>query len=108
MALGAAVLTDDAGSLRASFAQRMTIVGDDAYPTGGTLEFAETYLLAELGVSTTIVGVSGYGFTGAALTHFCRYDAANDALLVYVLAGTQVPNATDISGVTFDLVVTYQ
>jgi len=86
----------------------MQFDGDDAYPTGGTLEFAETYLLTHLGVNATVMGVWGHGYTAGALTHFCRYDEATDALLCYVLAGTQVPNTTDLSGVSFDVVVAYR
>ncbi len=108
MALGTAVLAASSGSLRASFTQRVTIPGDDAYPTGGTLEFAATYLVAAMGVTPTIKSVQGYGLTSGAITHFVRYDAANDALIVYLLStGAQVADTTDLSGVSFDLTVNY-
>jgi hypothetical protein len=85
----------------------MQFAGDDATPSGGTLNFAATYLLAELDVTPTVVDVVGYGYTGAALTHFVRYLAATDALQVYTLAAGAEATG-DLSGVTFDVTVIYR
>lgn len=87
---------------------RLQFAGDSAYPTGGTLEFAETYLRAELSRDVEVTQVFGYGKTAGAITHIADYDAANDALQAFVLAGTEVPNATNLSSVTFDVIVAYR
>lgn len=96
--------------MQASYMQRMQFDGDSSYPTGGTLEFAETYLLAHLGRQCTVLDVQGYGYSAAnVLTHVVRYIASTDALMVYVLAtGAQVANTTNLSTTTFDVVVTYR
>lgn len=93
---------------RPSFVQRMQFAGDDAYPTGGTLEFAETYLLAELGINATVQHVWGWGFTAGAITHMVSYDEATDALRVYVLATGAQAAPGDLSGVTIDCLVAYR
>ena len=95
---------------QASFMQRLELSGDSSYPTGGTLEIAETYLLTHLGRQCTILDVQGFGYNGSnVLTHVVRYIASTDALMVYVLAtGAQVANAVNLSTTTFDLVVTYR
>lgn len=90
--------------LRPSFQIRLSFVGDSSYPTGGTADFSD-WLAARLGYNVTPLQVVGFGKTAGAITHFAEYDAANDKLMVFVLAGTQVPNATDISAVTFDLMI---
>lgn len=109
MALGAITVGSQQGqtTMRPSFMQNLSIVGDDAYPTGGTADFAAA-INASLKSNPTVLAVSGYGKTAGAITHFVEYDAANDKLKAYVLAGTEVPNATDLSGVTFDLMVSYR
>lgn len=93
-------------TMRPNFHQRVSIVGDGAYPTGGTTGFA-ALLNAALKSNPTILQVAGYGFTAGAITHIAQYDATNDTLKVFVLAGTEVVDTTDLSAVTFDLVVTY-
>lgn len=110
MALGSSTSSNEQGqtTMRPNGMLRTSFAGDSSYPTGGTLVFAETYLLAETGKPLTVTDVRGYGLTAGAITHFVRYDVATDALLAYVVAGTQVPNATDLSGVTFDVVISYQ
>lgn len=87
---------------------RMSFAGDTSYPTGGTLNFGATYLLAETGRPLDVTAVIGHGFTAGALSHFVQYDVATDALKVYLLAGAEVTAATDLSTVTFDVVVVYQ
>ena len=92
---------------RPAFAQRMQFAGDDATPAGGTVNFAATYLVAELGITPTVMDVVGYGYTGAALTHLVRYVESTDALQVYTLAaGTEATG--DLSGVSFDVTVIYR
>jgi len=81
---------------------KCTIVGDGAYPTGGTASFAD-FIGLKLGKNVKILDVKGIG-TGYILT----YDYTNDKLLAYDGALAQASNAADLSGVTFDVVVTYE
>lgn len=110
MALGNATTTAQQGqtTMRPNGALRLTFAGDSAYPTGGTVDFAATYLVAQLGRTVNVTQVIGYGFTAGAITHIAFYDAANDKLMVYVIAGTQATGAADLSAVTFDVIVLYR
>ncbi len=45
-------------------------------------------------------------FDGGGANYSVKYDSANDKLLIYVAAGTQVPNSTDLSAVTLGLRIT--
>ena len=110
MALGTGTLAAAQGAapLRASFAQRLSFAGDGAYPTGGTLNFGDTYMTALLGGTPTILDAWGYGTTAGAITHVVRYVASTDALQVFVLAtGAEVASAASLAAVTFDIVVMY-
>jgi hypothetical protein len=86
----------------------MQFLGDDAYPSGGTVDFAATYLVAELGRTVSVTQVVGYGFTAGAITHVAFYDAANDKLQVFVLATGAEAGAGDLSAITFDVEVHYR
>ncbi len=77
-----------------------TLVGDGAYPTGGSATFSDT-VSAALPRTVTVISVYGYGVAGG-VGYWLVYDAANDKLLVINAAsGLEVANATDLSGVTF-------
>jgi hypothetical protein len=86
----------------------MSIVGDGAYPTGGTLAFAATTLVAELGRAVEVTAVTGYGLTAGAVTHFVEYVDSTDALKLYQLSDGAEPGAGDLSAVTLDIVVFYR
>ena len=81
-----------------------TMVGDAAYPTGGTLGFAAALSAAYPNRSfsaTSIIAARG-GATG----YVAEYLPATDALKVYVrTTGVEVANTTDLSAVTFDMYV---
>jgi len=85
----------------------ISVPGDGAYPTGGTTGIA-ALLQAVLGRLATPLFVVAAGANGG---YRAIYDVANDTLLMYygdndnAADGPQieVPNATDLSGVTFKL-----
>ena len=112
MALGTpATTTAQQGqtTMRPNGVLRLSFAGDDAYTAGGTLLFAETYLVAELGRLISVTQCVGYGYTAGAITHMVSYDVATDALQVYLLAtGAEAAPAADLSGVTFDIEVHYR
>lgn len=78
-----------------------TIVGDGAYPTGGTASFSAT-LSAALPRTVEVVGVQGYGIAGG-VTYLLQYDAANDKLVVLDGADNmdEVDDTTSLASVTF-------
>lgn len=87
----------------------ITIVGDGAYPTGGTAAF-ETAVSTALGVGTIdIVGV----IMGDCGGYQAVYDHVNDKLKMYradydaVADGAlvEVPNATSLAAVTLQLTI---
>lgn len=111
MALGTVTLGDEQGqtTMRPNGIARMSIVGDGAYPTGGTLAFAATTLRAALGRDVEVTQVVGYGFTAGAITHVAHYVDSTDALQVFVEStGAEAAGAANLSGVTFDLCVFYR
>lgn len=85
---------------------RTSMAGDAAYATGGSAAFEAALAQAVVRSAVEVTAVHGFGLTAGAITHFVRWDNTNGKLLAYVLAGTQVPNATDLSAVTFDLTIT--
>lgn len=84
--------------------------GDAAYPTGGTADFEDSVREALKMGTVELVGVAALNAGG----YLVGYDKPNDKLKVYrfdyaaVAAGpaVEVPNGTDLSGVTFSLSVT--
>lgn len=77
-----------------------TMVGDDAYPAGGSIG-VEDALKAKAGQGVTILGVAD--MTGDA-THYLAWDATNGKLLAFVRAtGLEVAPATSLAGTTFNL-----
>lgn len=110
MALGTpATIPEQQGqtTMRPNGLVRMQFLGDDSYPAGGTLQFQEVYLRAELGRDVTVTQVMGYGFTAGAITHVAHYDSVNDKLQAFV-ESTGAEAAGDLSAVTFDLMVAYR
>lgn len=95
------------------FVDHLAFAGDGAYPTGGTADFEGLFLAAleaagrhspgrEI-LSISQVDVSGY---------VLRYDDANDKLMVFYSNSDaadgpliEVPNATDLSGQAFKVIV---
>ncbi len=100
MALGTFTSKRDTNNLL--HVAKFTLVGDGAYPTGGTAAFT-TFMSTNLAKSVKIVDVKGIG-TGYILT----YDYTNDKLKAFDGTLTEPANATDLSGVTFDVTVVYE
>lgn len=74
--------------------------GDDAYPTGGSAAF-QTAVRALLDRNIVILGIMDYSDNGS---YLCRYDRSSDKLKVYAMgSGSEVANATDLSGTNFKL-----
>lgn len=103
MALGTATASQAGGrsASRPSTIDRLSFLGDDSTPAGGTLAF-EAYVQAALGRSVEVLAAHGYGKTGANITHFAIYLAGTDALQVFPIAGGAEATG-DLSAVTFEL-----
>lgn len=102
MALGAITAGVEVGrSGGPSISKLISFVGDDSYPTGGTLTF-QALVRTAVGADVEVL---------AAVAQDCGlflpvYDKAADALLVRNLTdGSEVTNATDLSGTTFNVLV---
>lgn len=103
MAIGTITRGDGTGEKPStpSFFDPLSFLGDDSYTTGGTLAFEASYRAAMLGNRQVIAVISG-----DCGLHVAVYDAATDALKVYLRStGAEVANAVDLSSVTFNLVV---
>jgi hypothetical protein len=82
----------------------LTIVGDNAYPTGGTTGFSA--LVAAAATVREGVTVMAVVDVGGIAGHYPVYDAANDRLKIFVrTTGVEVANTTDLSGTTFRMAV---
>ena len=106
MALGTLTLVKAGGKVPSAplFAERISVLGDSSYPTGGTASFSAT-VAAAVGRAVDIVDV----ISGDCGDNHVEYDAANDKLKVRVIStGAEVANATNQSAVTFNLTVLYK
>jgi hypothetical protein len=84
------------------FLGRVSFLGDDSYPTGGTAGFAALVAALLPATGLTVMGVVQQNNSD----HICRYDKANDKLVVQLAStGAEVANAVDLSSVTFELLV---
>jgi len=109
MAIGT-LTRDSADSLSADqplFIDSISLVGDNSYPTGG-MTGVQAALRAKTGDQRTILDVRSIGANGG---YMPVWDKANGRLLCYVCAGASTPaaevaNATNLSVVTFKLLVT--
>ena len=100
MALGTITALEEGAAQGPLFVDRVSIVGDDSYPTGGTTGF-QALLRAALGKDRTIVDLRSK--PGANLLD---YDHVNDTLQAFAIAdGAEVANTTDLSGTTFEVIV---
>jgi len=110
MAIGTITLAASGGGQPGSafFFDRITFAGDASYPTNGMA--LEALLETKLGKSITVLGVWQADKCGGYLP---IYDHAASKVLVYqyptsIGPATEVPNTTNLSGVTFTLLVCYQ
>lgn len=85
-----------------TFVERLSFVGDDSYPTGGTAAFQQFVRDILGGRAIEIIDI----IPGDCADNVPYYDKTNDKLKVRVLStGAEVANATNLSGVTFNLTV---
>lgn len=90
-----------------AFWHRISLPGDSAYPTGGSP--IDTALAGKIGSSNNVLAVIPQDCGG----YHVAYDHVNGKLKVYRQdydasadgPSVEVPNATDLSAVTFNLVV---
>jgi hypothetical protein len=120
MALGAITMNTEEGGRPSAplYMLDLSVVLDGAYPTGGTTGFSLLVAAAARAASPPladtfapadvfgIIALDGAGYTLA-------YNKTTDALKVYQCAGSaapgaEVPNATNLSGVTVRVVVLHQ
>jgi hypothetical protein len=85
----------------------LKFAGDSSYPTNGSAGF-QTKVRKLLGHDVTVVGL----LPNVANGYVLEYDRENDKLIARRSAGSaaalqEVPNATDLSGVTFQVTVLY-
>jgi hypothetical protein len=109
MAIGA--LTRDSGDVLSSdqpiFFDSISLVGDNSYPTGGMLG-VQAALQAVTKDQRAVLDVRSIGANGG---YVPVWDKANGKLMCFSCAGAGTPmaevaNATNLSGVTFKLLVT--
>lgn len=100
MALGTITTKRDTNNLLHVY--KCTILGDGAYPTGGTASF-KTTISNKLGKSVKIIDAKG-----VASGYIATYDYSNDKLKVYTDALVEASNAADLSAVLFDVTVWYE
>lgn len=103
MALGTLTLVSAAvrGPSDPVFTDVVTVVGDNSYPTGGS-----TGMLAKIRAAMkdqreilTVIDAAAPG------GRRCAYDQANEKLMVFGTTGAEIAATTDLSAVTFRLVV---
>ena len=95
------------------FAINVSFLGDDDYPTGGTVDFEVAFRAA---IATKMAAATDANIRGrqnveivALIPGVCGaydpiYDRENDTLIVFVKAtGVQVANAFDLVGTTFNV-----
>lgn len=104
MALGLLTSVNAAAAQGPIFYDTVTLVGDAAYPTGGStgLQAKLQTLRGDGRVIITVSVADGAGYV-------VHYNNANDKLLLYTQDGAgalaDVADATDLSGVTLKLVI---
>lgn len=104
MALGTFTLSERAGYMPSAplFVDIIDIVGDSAYPTGGSAFDAKYKALKhQTRMILGVIGIDAKGYTPA-------YDSATGKLKFYYVNADaadgpqiEVPNATDLSAITF-------
>ncbi len=102
MSLGALTIVDKANSaLGPIFHDRVTLVGDGAYPTAGSLGLLALYQAAVKSKRTIIAIIPGD--CGDAVP---SYDPVTDKLFVRVMStAAEVANTTNLSGSTYKFTI---
>jgi hypothetical protein len=83
-----------------TFHDLLTFIGDAAYPTGGSPGFA-ALLQSLFGDHRTPLAIISQDCAG----YDAVYDPTNDKVKVYAANNTEVANATNLSAVTFKVLV---
>jgi len=111
MAIGTLTVTAQhhVGPQTTIYMDQISLVGDSSYPTGG-MTGVQAALRAKTGDQRTILDVRSVGLNGG---YSLAWDLANGKLLALNSGGgvakdlpTEIDNATNLSGVTFLLLVT--
>lgn len=101
MALGTIVIVSSAQAVGPVYFDSIRVVGDSAYPTGGSPDF-EGALRARVGDNREILAV----VIGPSGVYVPEFDKTNDKLMVRTMVdGSEVPNATNLSGTMFNCLV---
>lgn len=101
MTLGALTVIDKSASQGPVFYDRITLVGDNSYPTNGSVGLQALFQAAILSHRTIIAVVPA--FCGDAVP---SYDPVTDKLKVQVMStAAEVGNGVDESGLTYKLLV---
>ncbi len=117
MSLGLITILEEVagGGTGVSRTLRCSIVGDDSYPTSGTVLFEALFQAATLAAGikgsvkgATVVAVQmEQGFNGVIQDFDLHYDHINDKLMATVRStAAQVANAVDMSGTPFGVLIT--
>lgn len=101
MALGAITVVENAAAQGPVFWDRVTVVGDDAYPAGGSAGFEAAYRAAAK-ADREIVAIVNDDLNG---DNLLEYDHANDKLFVRVRSTGVESAVADQSGTTYRLTV---
>lgn len=81
--------------------ERCTLVGDNAYATGGSVGLLAALRTFKKSNNLNIIAVLGQDNAGKQI----GYDHATDKFKVYAAGGAETANATDLSASTFNIVV---
>lgn len=106
MALGAATVNVQAGKAPSAptFIDDISFAGDASYPTGGTAAFQD-FIRGAAGIKEgrtidAVIDIAGQA------ANMPIYNKATDKLMVFVrTTGVEVANTTNLSGVTFRVLV---
>lgn len=90
------------------FVERLNVVGDGAYATGGTAGFTAVVNAALAPRQVAVVDAFGWGITAGAISHYAIFDPVNDKLQVFTLAGAEAAGAANLSTTVFQLTVVGQ
>ncbi len=106
MALGTTLIVEGGASIGPVWFDRVTTVGDAAYPTGGTPGLLAKYRSLKGSPGANIIGIIPQDAAG----HHITYDHVNDKLKVYetgTAAGpdAEAANAANLSAITINLIV---
>lgn len=101
MSLGALVVVDKSASQGPVFYDRITVVGDSAYPTNGSVGLQALFQTAVKSHRQIVAVIPAY--CGDAVP---SYDPVTDKLKVQVMStAAEVANNNDQSGLTYKLLV---